>query len=368
VEGVVNAQGGGAPFWNGRRVLVTGHTGFKGSWLSLWLHAMGAEVYGYSLAPATDPSMFDVASVQTALASHTVADVRDHERVLATVRRTAPEIVFHLAAQPLVRQSYREPVDTYSVNVMGVVHLLEAVRMTPSARGVVVVTSDKCYENREWPWPYREYEPMGGHDPYASSKGCAELVTAAYRRSFLAGAGVAVATARAGNVIGGGDWADDRLIPDFLRAIDSGTTLTVRSPSAIRPWQHVLEPLCGYLTLAERLVVDGAAHAEAWNFGPADEDSQPVSWILDQLAIRYPGMSWTREVSPQPHESHSLRLDSSKARKRLAWRPRWRLATALDRTLEWHAAWRAGRDMREVTLGQIHQYLAAGAKVDCGTF
>jgi CDP-glucose 4,6-dehydratase len=267
-----------------------------------------------------------------------------------------PEIVFHLAAQPLVRYSYAQPAETYAVNVMGTVHLLEAVRATSSVKAAVNVTTDKCYENREWLWGYRENEPMGGFDPYSSSKGCAELVTAAYRRSFLEPAGIALASARAGNVIGGGDWAADRLIPDFLRAMDAGETLRIRSPKATRPWQHVLEPLSGYLMLAERLCTDGAAFAEAWNFGPSDEDARSVQWIVERLAEIRKDVNWKCDEAPQPHEAHYLKLDSSKAHIQLNWQPRWQLAMALNKTIEWHQAWREGQSMRATTLAQISDY------------
>lgn len=349
-----------ASFWRGKRVLVTGHTGFKGGWLSLWLQSWGAEVHGVALPPPTDPCLFVAADVARGLASHSLADIRDLDALAAVVRQVRPEVVFHLAAQPLVRASFADPVETYSVNVLGVVHLLEAVRRVDGVRAVVNVTTDKCYENREWEWGYRENEPMGGHDPYSSSKGCAELVTSAYRNSFLAARGVAVATARAGNVIGGGDWAADRLIPDVLRAIDRGESVMIRSPGAVRPWQHVLEPLSGYLTLAEKLA-ETSEVAGAWNFGPADEDARPVGWILQHLARRLPEMQWGVDRGPQPHEAHFLKLDSSKARSRLAWRPRWQLEQALDRTLEWHRTWRSGGDMRQVSFAQIQDYLAAEA-------
>lgn len=351
-------------FWRGRRVLVTGHTGFKGAWLALWLESLGAEVHGYALAPNTDPSLFDIARVSDGLASHTVADIRDRTALAGVCARVRPEVVFHLAAQAIVRESYAAPVETYDVNVMGVVSLLEAVRTTPGVKAVVNVTTDKCYENREWPWGYREDEPLGGHDPYSSSKACSEIVTAAYRRSFLAAAGVAVATARAGNVIGGGDWSADRLVPDVLRAMDAGNRVVIRSPRAIRPWQHVLEPLSGYLTLAEQLGSgDAAARSdEAWNFGPSDDDAQKVAWILDHLAAACPGLTWTEDRAPQPHEAHYLKLDSSKARARLGWRPRWRLSQALERTLTWHQAWRRGDDMREVSLAQIADYAGAATE------
>jgi CDP-glucose 4,6-dehydratase len=347
-------------FWRGKRVFLTGHTGFKGGWLSLWLQAMGSEVHGYALSPLTEPNLFAVAEVEKGMAGSEIADIRDADKVARAMQAARPEIVFHLAAQPLVRHSYDHPAETYAVNVMGTVHLLEAVRATPGVKAVVNVTTDKCYENREWVWGYRENEPMGGFDPYSSSKGCAELVTAAYRRSFLESAGVALASARAGNVIGGGDWAADRLIPDFLRAADASETLKIRSPQSTRPWQHVLEPLSGYLTLAERLYVDGAAFAEAWNFGPVDEDARPVQWIVEQLAGMRKDVKWQCDETPHPHEAHFLKLDSSKARNRLNWQPRWRLQAALQKTLEWHEAWRKVKDLRSVTLAQITNYQSSG--------
>jgi CDP-glucose 4,6-dehydratase len=346
-------------FWKGRRVFLSGHTGFKGGWLALWLADMGAEVHGYALPPPTSPGFFDVVGVADRMASNTIADLRDADALTRAVQAASPEVVFHLAAQPLVRYSYAEPVETYAVNVMGTVNLLEAVRRTPGVKAIVNVTTDKCYENREWIWPYRENEPLGGYDPYSSSKACSELVTAAYRRSFLDSAGVGLASARAGNVIGGGDWAADRLVPDFLRAIDAGQPLVIRSPDAVRPWQHVLEPLAGYLLLAERLLESGAGFAEAWNFGPDEADARPVRWIVERLCGCCPGARWQCDQAPQPHEAHTLRLDSSKAKAMLGWRPRWSLAQALEKTLEWHQAWRAGRDMADESLRQIGLYLAS---------
>lgn len=344
-------------FWHGKRVFLTGHTGFKGGWLALWLSELGAEVHGYALAPPTTPSFFITTRLAKRLASHTLADLRDGDALKRAMVAAQPEVVFHLAAQPLVRYSYIEPVETFAVNVMGTIHLLEAVRALPGVRAVVNVTTDKCYENREWVWPYRENEALGGHDPYSASKAGAEIVTAAWRRSFLDAAGVRVASARAGNVIGGGDWAPDRLVPDFLRALDAGQELVIRSPHAIRPWQHVLEPLAGYLQLAE-LLATGADVAEAWNFGPADDDARPVSWIVDTLCARVPGARWRIEGAPQPHEANTLKLDSAKARSRLNWHPRWRLDEALTRTLDWHLAWKAGADMSEFCLAQIRDYVA----------
>ncbi len=343
-------------FWNGKCVFLTGHTGFKGGWLSLWLQSMGAEVHGYALKPPTEPNLFTVAEVGKNMASSVIADIRDADKLRHAMRAACPDIVFHLAAQPLVRYSYAQPVETYAVNVMGTVHLLEAVRATPGVKAIVNVTTDKCYENREWAWGYRENEPMGGFDPYSSSKGCAELVTAAYRRSFLEPAGIALASARAGNVIGGGDWSADRLLPDFLRAMDAGETLKVRSPQSTRPWQYVLEPLSGYLLLAEQLHVNGAGFAEAWNFGPADEDARPVSWIVEHMAEMCKNINWQCDELPQPHETNYLKLDSSKAHHQLHWQPRWRLKTALQKTLEWHEAWRSAADMRSVTLAQLNDY------------
>ena len=346
-------------FWRGKRVLVTGHTGFKGGWLALWLTEMGAEVHGYALQPPTTPSLFEVARVGQRLASSAIADVRDAAVLAQAVRAARPEIVLHLAAQPLVRQSYREPVETFATNVMGSVHLLEAVRGIDGVRAVVNVTTDKCYDNDGRERPYVEGDPMGGHDPYSSSKGCAELVTAAYRRSFLAARGVRVATARAGNVIGGGDWAEDRLVPDFLRAIDAGQELVIRSPEATRPWQHVLEPVSGYLALAQRLCEGGEAFDGAWNFGPPLSDAKPVRWIVQRLCEGVPGARYSVSAAPQPHEAHFLSLDNTKARERLGWRPRWSIADALARTIDWHLAWKAGGDMRAKCLEQIRAHEAA---------
>lgn len=346
-------------FWRGKRVFLTGHTGFKGGWLSLWLQSMGAEVHGYALAPATEANIFEVAKIGDGMASSTIADLRESNKFSQTMQLAKPEIVFHLAAQALVRYSYAQPAETYEVNVMGTVHMLEAVRATPSVKTVVNVTTDKCYENREWVWGYREDEAMGGFDPYSSSKGCAELVTSAYRQSFLEPAGIGLASARAGNVIGGGDWAADRLIPDFLRAMDAGEALKIRSPQATRPWQHVLEPLSGYLLLAEQLYTKGSGFAEAWNFGPADEDARPVRWIIERMAEMHKDVNWQCDEVQQPHEANYLKLDSSKAHSQLNWQPRWRLQTALHKTLEWHEAWREAKDMRMVTLTQINDYQSA---------
>lgn len=349
------------PFWSGKRVFLTGHTGFKGSWLCLWLQSLGAEVTGYALEPPTNPSLFEVARVGEGMRS-IIADIRDLPTLQQALREAQPEIVIHLAAQPLVRYSYQNPVETYATNVMGAVHLLEAVRHTPSVRAVVNVTSDKCYENREWVWGYREHEPMGGYDPYSSSKGCAELVTAAWRRSFFPPAdyarhGVALASARAGNVIGGGDWAADRLVPDLIAAFAAGRPAVIRNPPAIRPWQHVLEPLSGYLRLAEKLYYEGAAFAEGWNFGPDEADAQPVVWIANRLVELWgEGACWQPDGGHHPHEAHDLKLDCAKAKARLGWMPRWPLIVALRRIVAWQRALQAGEDMRAWSLAELADY------------
>lgn len=351
-------------FWNGKHVLLTGHTGFKGSWLSLWLQSMGAQVVGYALNPPTHPSLFEAAEVAKGMIS-IIGDIRDLEHLCKVFAEHQPEVVIHMAAQPLVRYSYIEPVETYSTNVMGTVNLLEAVRNTKSVKVVVNVTTDKCYENREWAWGYRENEAMGGYDPYSSSKGCAELVTAAYRNSYFhpdkyKEHGVAIASGRAGNVIGGGDWADDRLIPDIMRAISESKPVNIRNPHAIRPWQHVLEPLAGYLVLAQKLYEEGAVYAEGWNFGPNDEDAKPVQWIVEKLTRSWgDGASWVVDGGEHPHEAHYLKLDCSKAKSRLDWHPRWNLEEALEAIVEWQRAYRDGKAIKSVTLEQIQQYVNA---------
>lgn len=343
-------------FWQEKRVLLTGHTGFKGGWLSLWLQEMGATLRGIALAPPTEPALFNVARVADGM-QHRITDIRDFSAVMAQLEEFRPEIVIHMAAQPLVRLSYSQPIETFATNVMGTVHLLEAARRVGSVRAIVNVTTDKCYENREWVWGYREDEAMGGHDPYASSKACAELVSSAYRKSFLAVAGVAIASARAGNVIGGGDWAAERLVPDILRALSENEQVLIRNPLAIRPWQHVLEPLSGYLLLAERLWSYGQMDAEGWNFGPRDEDARPVHWVVERLCDTWgKSASWGQQPGDHPHEAHFLKLDISKARQRLNWTPRWSLEMALDRTIDWHRAWLNGEDMRAICLEQINEY------------
>ncbi|CAN5569160.1 CDP-glucose 4,6-dehydratase [soil metagenome] len=345
-------------FWRGKRVFLTGHTGFKGSWLSLWLQSLGADVHGYALAPPTEPSLFLQAKVADGMQS-TIADIRDLGAVQECMSAFKPDIVLHLAAQPLVRLSYAEPVSTYATNVMGTVHVLEAARHAGSVRAIVNVTTDKCYENREWVWGYREDEPMGGHDPYSNSKGCSELVTSAYRRSFFNDPkGAALASARAGNVIGGGDWAADRLVPDILTAFERRSPVIIRNPHSTRPWQHVLEPLSGYMNLAERLFEDnGHGVAEGWNFGPREEDARPVQWIVEHLAAAWgDGAGWQLDGGQHPHEAGYLKLDISKVKHRLDWQPRWNLETALTKIVEWQREWLCGADARTLCLAQIQQY------------
>jgi CDP-glucose 4,6-dehydratase len=346
-------------FWRDKRVLLTGHTGFKGAWMSLWLSSMGAKVQGFALAPPTSPSLFEEAKVGDLMQSN-IGDIRDFPATAKVVKEFKPEIVFHMAAQPLVRYSYDEPLETYATNVMGTAHLLESIRAIDSVRAVVNVTTDKCYENREWVWGYREDEAMGGYDPYSSSKACSELVTAAYRQSFLDKAGIAVATARAGNVIGGGDWAKDRLVPDILRAFENKQPVSIRNPNSIRPWQHVIEPLSGYLLLAEKLCAGPASFSQAWNFGPKDDDAKPVGWIVESMANKWGNdASWSIDEGDHPHEAHYLKLDISKARQSLGWSPRWSLDQALDQTVEWHMAWIQGKDVRSQCIKQIEDFLAS---------
>jgi CDP-glucose 4,6-dehydratase len=346
-------------FWAGRRVLVTGHTGFKGSWLSLWLQSMGARVTGFSTSPPTPNSLCELARVEAEMEGLR-GDIRDPEAIAKALAASGAEVVIHMAAQPMVRRSFAEPRDTYEINVMGTVNVLEAVRLGEGVRAVVVVTTDKCYENREWEWGYREDEPMGGHDPYSSSKGAAELVTSGYRRSFFSDPdGPRLASARAGNVIGGGDWGEDRLVPDAMRAALAGKATRVRNPSAVRPWQHVINPLSGYLVLAEA-IWDSPEHAHGWNFGPAEEDARPVGWVIERLAELWPEkVRWTLDDGPHPHEANYLKLDSSLARSRLGWRPLVPLEPALAETAAWYREFAAGADMRQVTLAQLER-LAAG--------
>lgn len=343
-------------FWNGKKVLITGHTGFKGSWLAFWLKTLGAEVCGYALSPESEPNLFS----NLALAEHidsVVGDVRDAAVFEKTLTTFQPEIVFHLAAQSLVRKSYREPVETYATNVIGTINVLDAIRRAPGVKSVVVVTTDKVYENREWHWAYRENERLGGFDPYSNSKACAELATAAYRDSFFGEGETLIATARAGNVIGGGDWSEDRLLPDVFRSLVFGERLEIRHPHSIRPWQHALEPLAGYMMLAEKLYAGEKSFAAAWNFGPSDEDSQSVGWILEEIRRLWNApVNWEISDAAQPHEARLLKLDSAKAKNELKWQPKLSLTEALTLTTEWYRAFRDEKDLRELTAIQIGFY------------
>lgn len=349
-------------FWKNKKVFLTGHTGFKGSWLSLWLQDMEANVLGYALEAPTNPSLFETANVEEGMQS-VIGDIRDYDLLYKTIEAFKPEIVIHMAAQPLVRLSYDMPIETYDTNVMGTVKLLDCIRKIGGVKAIVNVTSDKCYDNKEWPWGYREDEPKGGYDPYSNSKGCAELVADAFRKSYFNPTdydkhGCGLASVRAGNVIGGGDWALDRLIPDMLSAFEINKAVNIRSPHAIRPWQHVLEPLSGYLLTAQNIYEHGSDYAEGWNFGPADDDAKPVQWIVDKLVeVWGEGAKWTLDKEPQPHEAHYLKLDCSKAKMRMQWQPRWSLGTTLNKIVVWHKAWLAGEDMKKYTLNEIKQYV-----------
>lgn len=344
-------------FWKGKRVFLTGHTGFKGSWLSIWLHSMGAIVKGYALSPNTNPSLFEVANVNALLESE-IEDIRNLDVLSKSMKDFNPDILIHMAAQPLVRLSYLEPVETYMTNVMGTVNVLESARSCSNLKAIVSVTTDKCYDNKEWVWGYREDEAMGGYDPYSSSKGCAELVTAAYRKSFFSASNSpAIASARAGNVIGGGDWAMDRLIPDALTAFSKGESVVIRNPLATRPWQHVLEPLSGYLMLAESLYQEGNKFAEAWNFGPNDQDCKSVEWILDEMVSIWGGTaSWELDQDPQPHEAKFLKLDCSKAKSLLKWEPHWGISEVLKRINDWNEHFQSDGNMQEYCLNEIENY------------
>jgi CDP-glucose 4,6-dehydratase len=347
--------------WQGKRVFLTGHTGFKGGWLALWLASKGAIVRGYALDPSTEPNLFTAARIGSVI-EDIRGDIRDSSKLEPALRDFAPEVVFHLAAQPLVRYSYEDPIGTYETNVIGTARVLDAVRRTPSVRAVVSVTTDKCYENKEWLWGYRETDPLGGYDPYSSSKACAEIVSAAYRQSYfpvskLAEHQCALATGRAGNVIGGGDWSLDRLIPDLVRGFLAGEPVLIRRPHAIRPWQHVLEPLLGYILLAEHLLTHDPRYATAFNFGPSDDDAQEVGWIVERMTQFWGGnASWKLDEDPGVHEAGYLKLDASRARAELAWHPRLQLETTLHWLVDWYKAWQSGEDMHRFTLAQIAAY------------
>lgn len=346
----------------GKRVFVTGHTGFKGSWLSIWLNRLGAEVYGYSLEPPTSPNLYHLCEVDSIVES-VIADIRDYDTLSKTVQDVSPEIIFHMAAQPLVRESYRNPIDTYAVNVMGTVNIMEALRCSKETRVFINVTSDKCYENREWLWAYREGEALGGYDPYSSSKACSEFVTSSYRNSFFNPSDdpenhmPAVATVRAGNVIGGGDWGKDRLIPDCIRSILAGEKMTVRYPNAIRPWQHVLDPLNGYLLLAAHMLKDPVKYSEAWNFGPDGLESKTVGWMVKSLWAEYCGKAgYVVESVRQPHEATYLKLDSTKARVKLGWKPCWSVDETIKRIVEWTNAYECKKNLMDICHRQIGEF------------
>ena len=348
-------------FYKSKKVLITGHTGFKGSWLCLLLKELGADVYGYALPPKTTPNLFSEARINNIITSY-FGDIRDFEKLEGILHQIQPDIIIHMAAQALVMESYKNPRKTFEINIMGTVNLLDAARTTNSVKAIINVTTDKCYENKEWYWSYRENEPMGGYDPYSNSKGCSELVTSSYRNSYFnlnkySDHGVAVASARAGNVIGGGDWSDDRLIPDFIRAITNGQNVKIRSPYAIRPWQHVLEPLSGYLTLAVKLFSQGPKYAEAWNFGPDENDAQNVEWITKTLCELWgDGASYSIDLNPHPHEANYLKLDCSKAKAELGWMPKWNIEKALSSIVNWNKAHLDNEDICDVMVQQIKDY------------
>jgi CDP-glucose 4,6-dehydratase len=343
-------------FWKGKRVFLTGHTGFKGSWLALWLHSLGAIVKGYALSPPTDPSLFNEAKIDSIIDSQ-IGDIRDQDLLHESITTFNPDILIHMAAQPLVRYSYDAPIETYEVNVIGTAKVLEAARSCSNLKAIVNITTDKCYENDGRSEGYKESDPMGGHDPYSSSKGCAELVTSAYRRSFLQDQGIGLASVRAGNVIGGGDWADDRLIPDILRSFEKNEPVVIRNPKATRPWQHVLEPLSGYLVLAQKLYGEQDKYAEGWNFGSNETDVRPVDWILDKMIIKWLNSSWELDQNSNPHEAVFLKLDISKAESKLGWKPVWELNQTLEKIIDWHKAWLNKEDMQTICLAEIEEYM-----------
>ncbi|MDQ0114390.1 CDP-glucose 4,6-dehydratase [Paenibacillus harenae] len=352
----------GANFWNGKKVFITGHTGFKGSWLGIWLSSLGAKVTGYALDAPTTPSLYRLSRLDSLIHS-VIGDMRDMAKLQETLFAAEPDIVFHMAAQPLVRESYNRPVETYEVNVLGTVYLLDAIKQLGEAgkpvKAVVNITTDKCYENKEWVWGYRETDALGGYDPYSNSKACSELVTNSYWNSFFKnnGSGTSLATARAGNVIGGGDWANDRLIPDCLRAIHAREAITLRNRHAIRPWQHVLEPLSGYMLLAEKLVTEGSRYSGAWNFGPEDDSVQTVEWVVRQLSGKWgEGVDVRFEQQAQPHEATLLKLDCSKAKTILGWKPKWGLEEAIGKIADWHRRYERAEDVTDVCLEQINEY------------
>ena len=343
-------------FWSGKRVFITGHTGFKGSWLSMWLSHLGCTTMGYSLLPNSSPSLFDIAKVEGLIKSQ-IGDIRNHELLYKSMVNFDPDILIHMAAQPLVRYSYNNPIETYEVNVIGTAKVLEVARSCINLKAIINITTDKCYENTGFDKSYKETDPMGGYDPYSSSKGCAELVAASYRSSYLNDLGIGIASVRAGNVIGGGDWAPDRLIPDILRSFEMKKPVIVRNPDATRPWQHVLEPLSGYIVLAQKLYIDSQEYSEGWNFGPIQDDVKSVRWILDKMISSWPDSSWKLDNNLNPHEAGFLKLDISKAYTRLNWQPVWRLDKALEKIVYWHKAWINNNDMQYLCLSEIEEYM-----------
>ena len=344
-------------FWKSKKVFITGHTGFKGGWLSLWLHSMGAELHGYALNPISEPSLYESARLTLLFKTNTIADIRDRKTLKTIIDEIKPDIVFHMAAQPLVRYSYEHPIETYEVNIMGTLNLLEILRYSTSIKSFINVTSDKCYENSESRHAYNENDSLGGFDPYSSSKACSEIVTSAYRKSFFHDKEIGIATARAGNVIGGGDWSQDRLLPDFFKAVFEKRSLIVRFPEAVRHWQHVLEPLSGYLNLAEKLYMEPYKFSGAWNFGPKPESAQTVSWILNKMTEKVPNAKWEADKTFQPHEATLLMLESKKAETLLSWTPHWSLDEAINKTILWQQSFNAGDDPKNISLSQISDYM-----------
>jgi CDP-glucose 4,6-dehydratase len=343
-------------FWSGKRVFLTGHTGFKGSWMSLWLHSLGAIIKGYSLEPNTFPSLFNEAKVNEIIDSN-IGDIRNLVNLQKSLIQFDPDILIHMAAQPLVRYSYDKPIETYEVNVIGTAKVLEAALSCNKLKAIINITTDKCYENEESDKKYMEDDPLGGFDPYSSSKACSEIISSAYYRSFFQNKKVGLATARSGNVIGGGDWAQDRLIPDILRSFQEKKSVIVRSPKSIRPWQHVLEPISGYLTLAQKLYCEPEKFSEGWNFGPNEEDAKSVEWILNKMILKWPNATWKLDKNYSPHEANFLKLDIEKAKSRLCWLPAWNIEYSIDKSIEWHQAWLNKQNMQDFCVNQINQYI-----------
>ncbi len=344
-------------FWKNKKVFITGHTGFKGGWLSLWLKKLGANVAGYALEPLIKKAIFFDAEIFSSIDKSYIGDIRDEEFLLKCMQSFKPEIVIHMAAQPLVKKSYELPKDTFTTNIIGTVNIFETIRKTSSVKAVLNVTTDKCYKNNEWDWGYRENEPLGGKDPYSSSKACSELISSAYRKSFFSEIGIALATARAGNVIGGGDWSKDRIIPDSIKSLIKNKSLYIRNPSSTRPWQHVLDPLCGYIILCQNLIENPNNFSEAWNFGPYEEDAKPVSFIVNKIVKNWnKKIEWNIDKSKHQHEDKYLKLDCSKSRKKLKWKPNWRLDRAIEETVLWYKAWYKNKSMKDFTLNQINIY------------